>query len=409
MKKHLLALLVNLVSISLWAQLEQESEFEIRGQIMADMGYNFNQVNPEWFDVMRPTQLPSYKNEYGTDGNVYFGVRQSMLDFRTSTPTKVGKLTTRFAFDMIGTGTDAGRTAFHMIYAYAELGKIGFGHNWSLFCDFDGYPNIIEYWGPSGMSLCKNVQLRFIPLNGDNRLAFALERPGASADQGVYNDRIEIQDVEPKFQYPDLTGEFRMTRGWGYVELAGALRHIAWVDMGNQPLDLGGEAIGWGVNLSTNLKLGEKDVFLGQFITGEGIQNMMNDAPADIALKNNPNDPNTPFKGVALPLYSYSAYLNHQWSKKFTSVIGYSSIVIDNTDGQLASAYRMGKYASTNFLYYPAPNLVAGIEFQWIERRNYNDGWKASATKVQFSMRYYFMHASKKTKFEVLYDRLQVK
>jgi len=390
MKKLILTLAASLIFIYLHAQDEKKTVFQISGQVMTDIGYNFNQVNPDYFDVMRPTQLPSYKNEYGTDGNVYFGVRQSMLDFKSFTPTKYGELTTRFTFDLFGVGTDAGRTTFHMLYAYAELGMLGVGHTWSLFCDFDGFPNMVEYWGPVGMSLCKNVQVRFIPLKGANRLAFALERPGASADQGVYRDRIELSDVKPKFNLPDLSGEFRISRDWGYAELAGLVRKIEWVDQGNEPFDLSGKAFGWGFNLSTNLKLGKKDVFIGQAIAGQGIQNYMNDAPTDIGIQNDFGNTNAPIKGVALPLFSFETYLNHRFNEKFTSMLGYSAIYTDNTDGQSADAFRQGRYASTNLLYYPVPNMMAGIELQWINRENYNDGWKTSATKIQFSFRYSF-------------------
>lgn len=390
MKKFILTFTCSMFLIYLFAQDEKKPTFEISGQIMTDIGYNFNQVNPLYFDVIRPTQLPSYKNEYGTDGNVYFGVRQSMLGFKSFTPTKYGELMTRFAFDLYGVGSDAGRTTFHMLYAYAELGMLGVGHTWSLFCDFDGFPNMVEYWGPVGMSLCKNVQIRFIPLNGDNRLAIALERPGASADEGIYRDRIELDSINPKFNLPDLSAEFRMTRNWGYAELAGIVRKIEWVDQGNHTYDLSGKAIGWGFNLSTNLKLGAKDVFIGQAIFGQGIQNYMNDAPTDIGIQNDFSNTKAPIKGVALPLFSFETYLNHQWNEKFSSTIGYSAIHTENSDGQNADAFREGKYASTNLLYYPAPNMMAGMEIQWINRENYKDGWKTSATKIQFSFRYSF-------------------
>jgi len=266
----------------------------------------------------------------------------------------------------------------------------GVGHNWSLFNDFDVFPNMVEYWGPVGMSLCKNVQFRFIPMKGNNRLAFALERPGASADQGIYQDRIELSDVEPKFNLPDLSAEYRITRTWGYAELAGIVRKIEWVDQGNQPYDLSGKATGWGFNLSTNYKLTLKDLFLGNVIIGQAIQNYMNDAPTDIAIKNDFGNPNAPIKGVALPFYSYSAYINHKWNEKFSSAIGYSAIVTDNTDGQNVDAFHEGRYASTNLLFYPVPDAMAGIELQWIHRENYNDGWKTNATKIQFSFRYFF-------------------
>jgi hypothetical protein len=390
MKKSIFTLALSLIFVFLFAQDEKKTVFEISGQVMTDMGYNFNQSNPDYYDVMRPTQLPAYKNQYGVDGNVFFGVRQSMLGFKSFTPTKYGELTTRFAFDLFGVGNDAGKTAFHILYAYAELGMLGVGHNWSLFCDFDGFPNMVEYWGPVGMSLCKNVQVRFIPIQGKNRLAFALERPGASADEGIYRNRIELDSISPRFSLPDLSAEFRMSRSWGYVELAGLVRKIEWVDQATHAYDISGSAIGWGFNLSTNLKISKKDVFVGQAIIGQGIQNYMNDAPTDIGIKNDFSNAKSPIKGVALPLFTFETYLNHQWNEKFSSAIGYSAIHTENTDGQHADAFRNGRYASTNLLFYPTPTMMAGVELQWINRENYNDGWKSSATRVQFSFRYSF-------------------
>jgi hypothetical protein len=248
----------------------------------------------------------------------------------------------------------------------------------------------VEYWGPVGMSLAKNVQVRFIPLQGETRLAFALERPGASADEGVYRDRIELSDVAPKFSLPDFSAEFRVTKDWGYAEIAGIVRKIAWIDQGNEPFDLSGSAIGWGFNLSTKLKLGAKTDFIGQTIYGRGIQNYMNDAPTDIAIKNDFENTNSPIKGVALPLYTLSTYLNHRWNEKFSSSMGYSAIYTENTDGQYTDAFRNGKYVSANLLFYPVPSATAGLEVIWINRENFSDGWKTSATKIQFSFRYYF-------------------
>lgn len=389
-KRVILSFTASLAFSMIFAQDLQRPELQIYGQLMTDAGYNFNQVNPLYFDAMRPTQLPSYENEYGTDGNVFFSVRQSMIGFRGFVPTPQGTLKARFAFDLYGVGPNVGQTTFHMLYAWVEWWKFGIGYTWSQFCDFDGFPDIVEYWGPVGMSLCKNVMLSFIPIQGDNRLSIALERPGASADQGIYRDRIELEDVEPKFSVPDLSAEFRMTRKWGYAELAGIIRRIAWEDQGNDAYDLSGSAIGWGFNLSTRLDLGEKDKFKGQLITGRGIQNLMNDAPTDIGIKNNFSDTLAPVKGVALPLISFSAYLDHEWSSKLGSSVGYSAIFTGNSDGQAADAFRQGHYASVNMLYYPIKNLMAGIELQYIHRKNYNDGWTSAATRIQFSFRYSF-------------------
>ena len=390
MKQFFLSATMLTIMTCAWAQDEPTGTFEIFGHVMTDAGYNFDQVNPDFSDVMRPTQLPAYKNQYGSDGNVFYSVRQSMLGMESITPTPLGDLNILFVMDLFGVGSNTGQTAFHILYAYAELGKIGVGHNWSLFCDIGCFPNMIEYWGPVGLSLCKNVQFRYIPIQGRNRLAVALERPGGTADEGVYDGRIELDDAKAKFDLPDLSAEFRMTRNWGYAELSGLVRQIKWIDIGEQPYDVSGKAIGWGVHLSSNIKLNENNMLIAQGIVGEGIQNYMNDAPTDIGLERSYDDPNHPVDGVVIPLKSFTLYLNHVWNKKFTSAVGYSAIFIDNTDGQRDDAFRKGQYASANLLYHPAPRIMGGIELLWIRRDNFRDGWDASATKIQFSLRYTF-------------------
>src|SRR5438067_327807 len=105
-----LAALFLFISIRAHAQDEQKQKsMEIYGFIQMDAGYDFNQINPNWFDVVRPTQLPSFKNQYGADGNTYFSVRQTRLGFKNWFTTPMGELKTTFEFEMFGTGVDAGQ------------------------------------------------------------------------------------------------------------------------------------------------------------------------------------------------------------------------------------------------------------------------------------------------------------
>ena len=121
--------------------------------------------------------------------------------------------------------------------------------------DIDVFPNTVEYWGPTGMAFFRNVQVRYMPIQGDTRLTFALERPGASADQGIYAGRIELADVKPRFPLPDFSAEYRKAGKFGYVELAGILRSMKWEDQGTDPYELSGDALGWGLNLVQTLNL----------------------------------------------------------------------------------------------------------------------------------------------------------
>ena len=179
------------------SQPDKKPWLDLYGFAMMDAGYNTKQIHPDWYDVVRPTKLPSFKNEFGSNGNTYFSVRQTRLGFKSATPTDVGMFKTQFEFEMFGTGVDAGQTTIRLRHAYGELGKVGAGQYWSAFMDIDVFPNSVEYWGPTGMAFYRNVQVRWMPIQGDSRLTVALERPGASADAGVYEVSQGVRHVCP--------------------------------------------------------------------------------------------------------------------------------------------------------------------------------------------------------------------
>ncbi len=365
---------------------------DLYGFAMLDMGYDFGAVDPDWYDVLRPTKLPAYEGEFGEDGETYAGVRQSRLGVKAFIPTKMGEIKTIFEFELFGTGVDAGQTTFRLRHAWGELGHFGAGQTWSPFMDPDVFPNSVEYWGPNGMVFFRNVQLRWTPILGDTLLMFALERPGASADAGVYADRIELEGVEGRFPLPDLSAQLRFNRGWGHVQLAGIVRKMEWDDTNDDSYDLSGSATGWGVALSSSFKVA-KDTLRLQVVYGEGIENYMNDAPVDVGVENNLSDPVTPIVGKALPILGVVAFYDRTWSDSFTTSIGYSMVDVDNTDGQAPSAFAAGQYALVNLMYYPVSGLMLGPEVQWGERENYADGWTVDDLRVQFSVKYNFGHS----------------
>jgi len=365
---------------------------ELYGFAMTDVGYYTTQIDPDWFDVVRPTKLPAYENEFGAGGNSYFSVRQTRFGVKSWLPTKWGEAFGIFEFELFGVGVDAGQTTFRLRHAYLELGQFGAGQYWSVFMDADVFPNSLEYWGPSGMVFFRNVQVRWMPIKGETRLTFSLERPGASGDQGNYDDYVELDDVRSHFPYPDFAAEYRLGGDWGYVELAGILRYIEWQDLGTDEYDLSGSATGWGLNLSSNIKLGESNTLRLQVVYGEGVENYMNDATVDIGIEPNPGNPVSPIKGVAIPLLGTLAFLDHNWSDKWSTSVGFSTFDMDNTSGQRPDAFASGRYALVNLLHYPIPNMMVGAELQYGYRENFSDGWSVDDWKVQFSFRYKFSH-----------------
>jgi len=373
---------------------ESGRSISVYGFAMLDSGYDFKTNNPDWFDVVRPTKLPAFAGEFAPDGKVYYGVRQTRFGVKSSTPTSLGDLKTIFEFELFGTGVDAGQTTFRLRHAWGELGKFGAGQTWSPFMDPDVFPNSLEYWGPSGMVFFRNLQFRWTPIQkGDSRLAFAVERPGASADQGVYSDRISELglNLQSKFDMPDFSVQGHLARSWGYVQVAGMFRKISWVQTNATPaLNISGDVFGWGVNTSSNIKLGAKNTARLQVVYGEGIENYMNDAPIDVGPRPNPSNPARPVLGVPLPVLGTVSFLDHNWNDKFSSSVGYSFVNIWNTNAELPADFHQGHYALGNLLYYPAKNVMMGGEFQFGRRVNRADGFNVNDYRVQFSFKYNF-------------------
>jgi hypothetical protein len=393
--RTLLGLPLLLAGLQAHAQVPQadttlKKSLDIYGHVMMDMGYNAGASNGAWYDVMRPSQLPGFKDQYGSEGNAYFSVRQTRFGAKSYTQTPLGELFTQFEFEMFGTGVDAGQTTFRLRHAYGQLGKWGAGQYWSPFMDIDVFPNTLEYWGPNSMVFFRNIQLRYMPIQGDTKLTFALERPGASSDQGSYRSDLEQQDLNARFPLPDLSFEYRKATGFGYVELAGIVRNMEWEDLDTNSVDLSGSALGWGLNLSTNINIGKKSTVRAQFVYGQGIQNYLNDASADIGVRENVGNTTKPFEGYALPVYGGLIFLDHKWSDKMSSSIGYSMLDQDLAISSDSSSFKTGGYAAANVLFYPAPNMMWGIEYQYGSRENFKDGYSYNASKVQVSFKYYF-------------------
>ena len=374
------------------AQPAGNPSFEVYGFAMLDIGHDFKQIHPNWFDTMRVTKLPSFEEQYGKDHNAFAGVRQTRLGVRASTPTELGPLNTIFEFELFGTGVDEGQTTFRLRHAWGEVGAFGAGQTWSPFMDPDVFPNSMEYWGPTGMVFFRNVQFRWTPLREDDRsFMVALERPGASGDAGNFADRIELENIQARFPMPDVSAAYKQNMGWGYVRAAGILRMIRWDDLlEDDQFDLSGSATGWGLNFSSNINATPNDVVRLQFAVGEGIQNYMNDSPVDIGIKNNFSDPVTPILGEPLPIIGLVAFLDHKFNDKFSSTFGYSLQDIDNSDGQAPDAFKRGHYMLGNVWYYPVTNVGLGGELQWGRRENFSDGFHSDGVKLQFSFKYNF-------------------
>jgi hypothetical protein len=293
-------------------------------------------------------------------------------------------------FDFFGTGADAGQTTIRLRHAYGEWNNILGGQTNSLFMDDDMWPNIVDYWGPSGMVFLRNPQIRWTPISGDRTVAVAIEHPSNDVDAG------QIREIDPSLgasitsvsKVPDLTYRLRQNISRGYVQLGGIFRRLGYETPGAAGSSPHGSDLGWGLDLTSTINVkGKNKVYLSG-VYGEGIANYMNDGGMDLAAETDSGSPSG-FTGSAVPLFGVMAYYDHWWSDKWSSAAGYGRTQVDNTDMQSTDAYHSGEYASANLLYWPTQNVFMGAEYLWGQRRD-NAGAKGTDSRIQVTAHYKF-------------------
>lgn len=367
---------------------------DIYGFAMLDSIYDFQRTDPNWDATLRPSTIPVVCEGPGnTDegcgrnsGNMIFSVRQSRFGVKGHMPTAIGQIDTIFEFELFGVGGNAGETTFRLRHAYGELGQFGAGQTWSLFMDIDVFPNTIDYWGPNGMIFLRNPQLRWTPIETkDWIVALGLESPGSAIDEGKLRTTAPELDAADWNSYPDFTAHVRKTGKWGHVQLAGIFRMVGF-EVTNQPgRNASGHEPGGGLNLSSTLKVFEKDSINLQFAGGYGIASYLNDGGTDIAPDND-----TPTRGAqTVPLISWLAYYNRTWSERFTSSIGVSEVRQWTIGGQDDRAFANAHYANVNLLFHPIDGLMVGPEYVW-GRLNVKGGEDETDNRIQFSVKYAF-------------------
>lgn len=361
--------------------------FEVYGFAMADWVQDFRRVDPAWTSTLRPSRIPVQEpGIFGNNGEATVSARPSRFGVKTNLETMLGLFHSQFEFDFFGVGVDEGQTTIRLRHAWGELGAFGAGQTHSLFMDIDVFPHVLDYWGPAGMVFLRNPQLRYTPvLNDVWSVAFAVERPVNDIDPGSLREVDTELGASPQPFLPDLSGQVRAKGDWGHVQLGGIVRALGWEVLGNPGNEPNGRKVGWGLDLSAIFLFLEKDKLMVSVVYGQGIASYMNDGGVDLA----PEASGATVGAKALPLLGIVAYVDHWWSKTWSTALGYSETRVWNTDLQDGSAFNLGQYASANLVWNPNEQFLTGVEVLWGRRKD-NDGKDNSDIRAQLSMKYSF-------------------
>ena len=325
--------------------MKKGPRMQIYGFAMVDLIYDIDQVNPDWFDVERPTKLPSFPNEFGDNGNFWASVRQTRFGVRGWLPTGWGEVKTEFEFDLFGVGVDAGRRRS----ACARPGASSAPSSPARRTASSWTATSSRTRSSTGARRDGLLPQRPAALDADRgrqRSCSSLSSGrGRPPTPGQYSRPHRAPERQAALPVPGLHGALPTADDWGHVQLAGIVRYIGWTDTLPDQFDLSGHAIGWGFNLSSVIKIGKTGNIRAPATYGEGIENYMNDAPVDVGIERNPGNPLSPITGKALPDLGIVAFYDFNWNDSFTTAIGYSRLDIDNSNGQLPDAFKNGQYA----------------------------------------------------------------
>lgn len=376
-------------SSAAWAG-DGDRSFEVYGFAMVDYIQDFKRVDPDWNATLRPSKIPTAEGQFGKNGVAVISARQSRFGVRAAVPAGDNQITSQFEFDLYGTGGDAGQTTIRLRHAWGSWGPVLAGQTNTLFMDADLFPNVIDYWGPTGMVFIRNPQFRLTLKDSDNiKFAIAIEHPNSDIDPGQIRvlDPALGDNLRGVTKLPDFTAQLRYTGGFGSLQLSGVLTKIAYDTINTPDNEPSGSKLGWGVNAGAAINAFSTTVFRLGVVYGDGIASYMNDGGMDLA----PQSANTPTgrEARAVPLLGITAYVDHNWSDRFSSSVGYSVTKVWNRDLQSPDAFHSGQYASGNLLWTPVDKVMLGAEVLWGQREDHN-GVHGDDIRLQISAKYSF-------------------
>ena len=329
--------------------------------------------NPDQFI---PSSMPVGLSDALQTASTNLHVRQTRLNLDFRSPTELGEFRTFAEIDFYGSG---GPVDPRMRHFYGQVANVLIGQTWTTFTDVDAYPDTLDFAGPVGISLLRQAQLRYThPLTSGQSLAFAIERPLTQAPilgttGAAYNPA------------PDVVVRYRLDGSEGHVQ-AGALARALGYRIGERNTT----QLGAGFNVGAAWNLYRRDRLQAYVVSGSGIARYVDNlagSNADLDLDDAGTD--------VTPLGAFGGYVGytHHWSSQLrsTATAGYTSI--NNTAGQLATAFHDSHYFSANVIWNPAGALNVGVEYLLGTHRIIS-GDDAHASRLQFSAKYDFFRKS---------------
>ena len=207
--------------------------------------------------TMRPTKLPAFDDEFGKGGRTFLSVRQTRFGVKATAADRCRRHQDDVRVRAVRHRRRRGPDDVSSAPRLWRLEAAPRGPDVESVHGHRRVPELDRVLGPERHGVLPQRAARVdadpgrLARDGRARAA-GRERRTPATTPSASSSRTS----SPRFPAPDVSAEGRLGGAWGYVELAGIVRYITWDDLGTPRRPSSGHACGWGVNLSSNIKLG---------------------------------------------------------------------------------------------------------------------------------------------------------
>ena len=345
-----------------------ESKYQIKfmGSLRANAYYDFTGM-PSTEGFM-PYDIPVGVEAIDGLSSVYAGARQSRLGVEGNANTRVGKIKTYIEVDF----ASKSESLLRLRHAYAEWNFFKVGYSWSTFMDNASLPTTVDFEGPNSSLSKRHGIIRYERKYGERSIAgVSLESP----ETDYFNPADSLIQDKSKQSNFDIAGRYKYFNKPGHFQIAGIFRRIQYLN--NTKMDV---LYGWGILLSTNIKITDKNILFAQYSYGHGIANYyVGFVGRQLDAVYDPASEKMTLKAITGGFVTYTHIFNPSWKFSVTSGTSF----IRGKDFETDDTFKSSRYLASNVFFNPIETIRLGFEVTTGSRTNL-DMQKGQSTRLAF-------------------------
>ena len=345
-----------------------ESKYQIKfmGSIRANAYYDFKGM-PSTEGFM-PYDIPVGEDAIDGLSSIYAGARQSRIGVEGNANTRVGKIKTYIEVDF----ASRNESLLRLRHAYAEWNFFKVGYSWSTFMDNASLPTTVDFEGPNSGLNKRHGIIRYERKYGGKSIAgISLESP----ETDYYNPADTLIQNKSKQSNFDIAGRYKYFNKLGHFQVAGIFRRIQYLNQTKMDV-----LYGWGLLLSTNIDINEKNILFGQYSFGRGIANYyVGFVARQLDAVYDPYLEKMTLKAITGGFATYTHIFNPSWKFSMTSGTSF----IREKDFEPDDTFRSSRYFASNVFFNPIETIRLGFEVTTGSRTNL-DSKKGNSTRIAF-------------------------